>query len=338
MMLYYRTDLFEQLGLDGAEDLGRVRRGRRAACAQKDPKQLPDHVLRPTTRAGSPGSPSRPARQWWGVNGEPWTVGDQRRRPRRRSPTTGAAWSHEGVVDDQPMYTPEWNKRAQRRHPARPGRARSGARACWPATPRTPRASGRWRRCRSGTPARTPTGIWGGSSHRGRRRSPSTRRRPREFATWLNTDPAADRGAGQGGRRLPGGDRRPVRPGAGPSRRRSSPNQPDFYADADADRRAPPRGFTWGPNVNVTYSAYKDAFGKAITEQAAVHRRARHDAGDHRGRHEEERLQGQPSDGDARRPTAHGARRRAVRSSCAPAIVLFVAVPRSLPIGVHRST
>ena len=41
-------------------------------------------------------------------------------------------------------------------------------------------------------------------------------------------------------------------------------NQPDFYklAKEIADTAA---GFTFGPNVNVTYSAYKDSFGLAIT-------------------------------------------------------------------------
>jgi multiple sugar transport system substrate-binding protein len=28
-------------------------------------------------------------------------------------------------------------------------------------------------------------------------------------------------------------------------------------------------GVTWGPNVNVTYASYKDAFAKAITSKSA---------------------------------------------------------------------
>jgi multiple sugar transport system substrate-binding protein len=44
------------------------------------------------------------------------------------------------------------------------------------------------------------------------------------------------------------------------------PNQPEFYAQAKAiaDTAA---GWTWGPNVNVTYQSYRDAFGKAITSK-----------------------------------------------------------------------
>ena len=46
------------------------------------------------------------------------------------------------------------------------------------------------------------------------------------------------------------------------------PNQPEFFAQA-ADISASAEGFTWGPNVNVTYSSYRDAFGKAIQDGSA---------------------------------------------------------------------
>src|SRR5690606_22916151 len=42
-------------------------------------------------------------------------------------------------------------------------------------------------------------------------------------------------------------------------------NQPDFYRLA-SEIASTAAGFTFGPNVNVTYSAYRDAFGKAITD------------------------------------------------------------------------
>ena len=45
-------------------------------------------------------------------------------------------------------------------------------------------------------------------------------------------------------------------------------NQADFYPQAKriADTAV---GFTWGPNVNVTYSTYKDAFGKAVSNHTS---------------------------------------------------------------------
>jgi multiple sugar transport system substrate-binding protein len=41
------------------------------------------------------------------------------------------------------------------------------------------------------------------------------------------------------------------------------PNQPSFFTDAAAIAKTA-RGFTWAPNVNVTYSQYSDLFAKTI--------------------------------------------------------------------------
>ncbi len=40
-------------------------------------------------------------------------------------------------------------------------------------------------------------------------------------------------------------------------------DQPDFWRQAAAIG-ATARGFTFGPNVNVTYNAYRDAFDQAV--------------------------------------------------------------------------
>lgn len=44
-------------------------------------------------------------------------------------------------------------------------------------------------------------------------------------------------------------------------------NQPDFYTQASeiAKTTAPS---AWGPNVNVAYTTFKDAFGKAATDKS----------------------------------------------------------------------
>jgi multiple sugar transport system substrate-binding protein len=44
-------------------------------------------------------------------------------------------------------------------------------------------------------------------------------------------------------------------------------NQPDFYTVAK-QIAGTAQGFTFGPNVNVTYAAYKDTFAKAIQSGA----------------------------------------------------------------------
>ena len=46
------------------------------------------------------------------------------------------------------------------------------------------------------------------------------------------------------------------------------PDQADFFRARRRSRKTA-RGFTWGPNVNVTYQSYKDAFGKAIRSRGA---------------------------------------------------------------------
>ena len=45
------------------------------------------------------------------------------------------------------------------------------------------------------------------------------------------------------------------------------PNQPDFYQLA-AELAKGTAAASWGPNVNVAYNTFKDAFGKAATEKS----------------------------------------------------------------------
>ena len=138
---------------DGPEDLGRVRGRPREHCRPEDPKQYLT-----TFSATDPGwfAGPRPA-------GRRLVVGHQRRhlerrhqrrRPPRRSPTTGAAWSRRASSTTS-RCTPRSGTRRSTTAPRSAGSAPSGARACSRATRPTPRASGRWRRCRSGTPATT---------------------------------------------------------------------------------------------------------------------------------------------------------------------------------------
>jgi multiple sugar transport system substrate-binding protein len=45
-------------------------------------------------------------------------------------------------------------------------------------------------------------------------------------------------------------------------------NQPDFYTEA-AKIAATATGFTWGPDVTVTYGKYNDAFAAAIQSKSS---------------------------------------------------------------------
>ncbi len=91
----------------GADHLGRVRRGRPQGPRGRT-RSSTSARSRPPTRAGSPASPSRPA-----------PPGGASRATPGRSPIDDAAtqkvadyWGglvQEGVIDNKPMYTPEWN-------------------------------------------------------------------------------------------------------------------------------------------------------------------------------------------------------------------------------------
>ena len=244
------------------QDLGRVRR-RGSHGARQGQERLPRQLLQqgpglvrravPAGRRHSGGrSTATPGRS---ASTTP---------PRRRSPTTGAAWSTRASSTRRPMYTPEWNT-ALNDGTLLAGPRPSGHRVCSPATPPTARASGRWRRCRSGARARSSPAS--GAARRPRSRpAPSTRRPPREFAAWLNTDPKALRPAGQGSGDLPG--RQEGAGAAHPARRPSSPTSPTS-GSRPTTIASTARGFTFGPNVNVAYSAYKDAFDKAVQNKSS---------------------------------------------------------------------
>ena len=162
------------------------------------------------------------------------------------------------------MYTPQWNAQLN-----------DGTLIAWPGAvwgPAVlegiaPDTKGKWEM--APLPAweagDDTVGFWGGSSTAVTTEADDTAAAA-EFATWLNTDPRAVEAlittsnlypAATDGQTSPALDEPPS----------FMPNQPDFFAQA-ADIAASAQGFTWGPNVNVTYAAYRDEFAKAIQDGA----------------------------------------------------------------------
>jgi multiple sugar transport system substrate-binding protein len=84
-----------------------------------------------------------------------------------------------------------------------------------------------------------------------------------KFAVWLNTNAEATTLLVQQGGLYPASKAAQTGPALAQPPAFFS-NQADFYATAGAIASTA-AGFTFGPNVNVTYSSYKDAFAKAIT-------------------------------------------------------------------------
>ena len=261
MMLYYRTDLFQQYGLTVPKTWDEFAQTARTLRTKTTTQYLT------TFSSNDPGWFAGLAQQagaeWWKVDGETWTVGIDDAPTRKVADYWGNLVA-EGVIDSQPMYTPEWNKALG-----------DGTLLAWPSAIWGPGVLANVAADTKGKWAMAPmpqwsagdnvTGNWGGSSTAVSAKSAHVKEAT-EFAVWLNTDPEATDGLITEGALYPA-----ARAGQSSSALDQPPafipEQKDFYAQAKeiADTAA---GWTWGPNVNVTYQSYKDAFGKAITNKA----------------------------------------------------------------------
>jgi len=262
MMLYYRTDLFQQLGLTVPKTWDEFAATARTV-RQKDPKRYLT-----TFSATDPGWFAGLAQQagasWWSIEGDTWKVSVNDSATKKVAEYWGGLVAA-GSVDDQPMYTPEWNKALN-----------DGALIAWPSAVWAPgvlqgnaaSTKGKWAMAPlpQWSSGENKTGNWGGSSTAVTEKS-KNKKAAAQFALWLNTDAAATTQLIQDGGLYPAAREAQ----AGPALAQPPAffaEQNDFYPQAKsiADTAA---GFTWGPNVNVAYTAYKDLFGKAITQKSS---------------------------------------------------------------------
>jgi multiple sugar transport system substrate-binding protein len=257
MMYYYRADLFDKYGLkvpatwdEFAQDAQTLH--------QKDPSrylanfsaQDPGWFVGLAQQAGA---------SWWTPSGSSWkvTVND---------PATVKVidfWGGlvaSGVIDKRPSYTPEWNRALS-----------DGTLLSWPGAvwspgvlaADAPGTKGKWKVAAlpQWNAGENRTGNWGGSSTAV---SADSRHKAAaaEFATWLNTDPQATTELIRVGAVYPAD----TDAQSGPALQ----SPPDFFADQPGfyalarQVAGTARGFTFGPDVNVTYSIYKDALSTAI--------------------------------------------------------------------------
>lgn len=261
MMLYYREDLFQQLGLtvpktwDEFADVARQVR-------QKDPKRY-----LATFSSGDPGWFAGLAEQaganWWANDNGTWTVSINDAATKKVASFWGELVNAD-ILSGKPMYTPEWNKAMT-----------DGTLLAWPSAiwgagvleGVAPSTKGKWRmvplpQWDAAAPA---TGYWGGSATAITSKS-TQRAQAEKFVRWLNTDPeAVDALIAEGGL-YPASTRGQSSPQLNQAPA-MMPNQPGFFGDA-AEIAKTARGFNWAPNVNVTYSQYSDIFAKAIQEKS----------------------------------------------------------------------
>jgi multiple sugar transport system substrate-binding protein len=260
MMLFYRADLFDKYGIEVPKTWDEYAEAARTV-RKKDPK-----VYLGTFSSKDPGSfaglAQQAGAQWWSISGDAWkvTVNDA------ATLKVAGYWGdlvREGVIDDMPYFTPEWNKALN-----------DGTLLTWPSAvwapgvleANAPKAKGKWAVAPlpQWTAGENVSGFWGGSSTAVAAASPHKEQAVR-FATWLNTDPEALELLVKEGAIYPAATK-------GQSVLTEAPGyfaqQKDFWQLAN-QVAATARGFTFGPNVNVTYDAFKNAFDKAVEAKSS---------------------------------------------------------------------
>jgi multiple sugar transport system substrate-binding protein len=261
MMLYYRKDLFDKYGLEVPttwEQFAEVAK----QVKEKDPKRSLT-----TFSAGDPGWFAGLAEQaggnWWTSDGESWKVGVNDEATKKMA-TYWSGLVNDGTISGQPMYTPEWNAAMS-----------DGSLLAWPSAVWgagvlegvAPSTKGKWAMAPmpQWNAGEQVTGFWGGSATAV---SENCKDKPQaeKFATWLNTDPEALEALVTAGGIYPAATAGQTGP-ALEKAPKMLPDDAEFYTRASQIAQGA-RGFTWGPNVNVTYSSYTDEFQKAIQNKS----------------------------------------------------------------------
>ncbi|MFF1546479.1 ABC transporter substrate-binding protein [Streptomyces sp. NPDC058291] len=261
MMFYYRADLFKQYGLTVPSTWEQF-----AETARALKKKAPDKDLTTFSANDSglfAGLAQQAGAKWWTTSGDKWKVGIDDAATKKVADFWGGLVK-EGAVDDQPMYTPAWNKALDT------GKQIAWVSAVWaPGTLTTaaPDAKGKWAMAPlpQWSNSGNVTGSWGGSST-----AVTTDSRHKEaaaeFAAWLNTDGEALNALAKEGGIYPASTSAQLS-GAFTTPPDYFSNQADFYTLAAkiAKTTAPS---AWGPNVNVAYTTFKDAFGAAAKNKS----------------------------------------------------------------------
>jgi multiple sugar transport system substrate-binding protein len=255
--MYYREDLFTQYGLPVPKTWDDF-----AAVARQVRQKAPNRYLA-TFSSGDPGWFAGLAEQaganWWVNDGGTWTVSINDSATKKVAQFWGDL-VNQGILSGKPMYTPEWNKAMS-----------DGTLLAWPSAVWgagvlegvAPSTKGKWKMVPmpQWDASSATTGYWGGSATAIWAKSPH-QAQAEKFVKWLNTDPEALDTMVSAGGIYPAA----IKGQSTPSLSKAPnmmPNQPTFFADA-AEIAKTARGFSWAPNVNVTYSQYSDIFAKAI--------------------------------------------------------------------------
>ncbi|MFI6072324.1 ABC transporter substrate-binding protein [Actinoplanes sp. NPDC051343] len=262
MMFFYRSDVFDKLGLKAPATWDDY-----AADAKKIHQANAKHYLG-TFSANDPGWFTGLSQQagasWWGVQGDSWSVNIND----ANSQKVATYWGNlvqQGVIDNKPMYTPEWNAALN-----------DGTQVGWLGAVWSPgvlegnaaKTKGKWKAAMlpQWDTSKATNGNWGGSATSVTSQS-KHKDQAAQFITWLNTDPAALKALASDSNVYPAANDATGTALTSPPAFFS--NQPDFYTIAQQSAQAT-NPFTYGPDVNVTFSSYNDAFGKAAESKQAA--------------------------------------------------------------------
>jgi multiple sugar transport system substrate-binding protein len=261
MMFYYREDLFKQYGLTVPTTWDEF-----AETARKLKKAAPEKDLTTFSANDSglfAGLAQQAGAKWWTTSGDQWKVSINDAATQKVAKFWGGLVK-EGAIDNQPMYTPAWNKALNT------GKQIAWVSAVWaPGTLTTaaPDTQGKWAMAPlpQWSAGDNSTGSWGGSSTAVTTDS-EHRAAAAKFAAWLNTDSEALNALAKESGIYPAATNAQTS-GAFLKPPAYFANQADFYTKA-ADIAETTAPSAWGPNVNVAYTTFKDAFGAAAKSKS----------------------------------------------------------------------
>lgn len=259
MAFYYRADVFDSLGLKPPTTWDEYAQDARA-IHQADPA---DHLgtFSANDAGWFAGLTQQAGASWWDTSGKSWSVDIDSAASQKVASYWGGLVA-EGVIDNKPMYTPEWNAGLN-----------DGTQVGWLSAVWAPGVlsgnaedtAGKWKVAPmpQWDPAKPATGAWGGSGT-GVTSQSEHAKEAGEFVQWLNTDPEAVKALSTISGIYPAATAAQAAQTAPPD---FFSNQPDYYQVTSqiASTLAP---FTYGPNVNVAYNAYNDAFGEAAESKS----------------------------------------------------------------------
>ncbi|MFF1816393.1 extracellular solute-binding protein [Kribbella sp. NPDC058245] len=264
MVFFYRKDIFDKLGLKAPATWAEYATTA-AAIKKADPKKYIGNFT-----AADPGWFAGLAQQaganWWKADGDTWTV----KINDDASKKVAGFWDDlitKGLVSPQPNWSAQWNTDMN-----------NGTLIGWVGAQWGPNqlpsiakdTAGKWAAAPlpAWTAGDTTVGIWGGETEAVTANS----KHPAEaakFVEWMNSSEAGMASLIKNVQAFPASPA-----GQGLPELKSPPpfmsNQPDYNTLMATAAKGVRTFDIWGPNANVTFDAYSNAFGGALQKKTAL--------------------------------------------------------------------